>query len=307
MQTILIAGGTGFVGKHLVSLLVRQGYGVHILSRKKTAGEGNSDATRFFYWNPETGEYDPHAFEGVEALVNLSGTGVADKRWTAAYKKEIITSRTDSIQLLAKAIKETPNNIQSVISASATGWYGADTEASINKGGFTEDDPPADSFFGETCKQWEDAARLFAETDKRLVVLRIGIVMHPDGGMMKELLKPLRFGIAPVLGKPGRMISWIQMQDLCRMIQFAVENKQLNGVFNAVNINPISNGKLVTEVAKSKNRFFIKMPVPTFLLKIMVGEFSTELLNSVSVSGNKIAAAGFTFRLSNIADAVVAS
>lgn len=307
MQTVLIAGGTGFVGKHLVQLLLQQGYRVHIFSRKKNNAPQTGNV-KMFYWNPEKEEYDPRAFDGVETLVNLSGAGVADKRWTDDYKKEIISSRTQSIRVLAKALKETVNNtVHTVINASATGWYGADTAASVQKGGFTEDDPPAETFFGVTCKQWEDAAQVFHTMEKRLVILRIGIVLHSEGGMLKELLKPLRFGIAPILGKPGRMISWIQMQDLCRMILFAAENKQINGVYNAVNIVPAVNSKLVTAVARSRNRFFIKMRVPDFLLKIIAGEFSTELLNSVSVSGKKIADAGFTFRFPDITPAVSAS
>ncbi len=303
MQTVLIAGGTGFVGKHLVALLLQQGFAVHILSRNKHAAQKNTANTRFFYWNPETGEYDAAAFAGAEYLVNLGGAGVADKRWTPAYKQQIISSRTQSIQLLAKALDNTPNNIRTVVSASATGWYGSDTEASVSRGGFTETDAPADTFFGHTCKQWEEAADLFRTNGKRLTILRIGIVLHPDGGMLKEILKPLRFGLAPVLGRKNRMLSWIKMEDMCRLIVYALQEKKVEGVYNAVAPQPATNGAIVTAIARKFRKFFIKMPVPAFMIKLIAGEFSNELLNSVTVSSKKIQEAGFSFLYHDIENA----
>jgi uncharacterized protein len=325
MHKILIAGGTGFVGKSLIGRLTKKQslvgqatnkqsivgqatnkekeYTVHILSRKKN----NKPVTgvQFFYWNPETNEYDPKAFEGVDCVVNLSGAGVADKRWTEDYKQTIITSRIQSIFTLALAMKETNNQVQTVINASATGWYGPDNEAGVNKDGFTEEDPPANTFFGDVCKQWEDAATIFSDLGKRLVILRIGVVLHPDGGMLKELLKPLRFGIATILGKPKRVISWIGMEDLCSMIIFAANNN-IAGIYNAVSQQPATNRQLVIQLAKAKRRWFIPVRVPAFIIRMIAGEFSKELLGSVRVNGQKIAKAGFTFNCPDITLALAA-
>lgn len=302
MSAILITGGTGFVGKQLIPLLQQEGYTIHVFTRKKDIAEKNG--IKYFTWNPETGDYDPKAFDGVEYILSLAGAGVADKRWTSFYKKEILNSRVESIQLLVKALKETPNTVHTVINASATGWYGADTPASVAQGGFTEDDPAAGTFLGSVCRQWEEAAHLFSTLNKRLVIFRIGIVLHPDGGMMKELLKPLRFGLATVLGNPQQVISWIHVHDLCRAMLFAVQHKKVEGIYNAVNTTPVTNSELVTAIAKSRKKFYIKIPVPRFILKIMVGQFSEEITRSATVNGKKLANAGFRFNYTEINEAV---
>lgn len=283
-------------------LLQKEGYTIHIFTRKKDVAGKNG--IKYFTWNPQTGDYDPKAFDGVECILSLSGANVADKRWTAAYKKEIIDSRVQSIQLLVKALKETPNKVHTVINASATGWYGSDTETSVAKGGFTEDDAPASTFLADVCKQWEEAAQLFSALNKRLVILRIGIVLHPDGGMMKELLEPLKFGIAPVLGNPGHIISWIHLEDICRVLLSAAQNENMNGTYNAVTTTPVTNGGLVTAIAKSRKKFYIKIPVPLFALRLVVGQFSEEIVRSVTVNGNKLAATGFSFMHTEINEAV---
>lgn len=304
MSSILITGGTGFIGHHLVPLLQREGYTIHVFTRKKEVAGKNG--IRYFTWDPQTGDYDPRAFDGVTYILNLAGANVADKRWTSSYKKEIIDSRVLGIQLLANALKETPNSVQAVISASATGWYGSDTEDSLAKGGFTENDPAAESFLAQVCRQWEDAAQQFAALNKRLVLFRIGIVLHPDGGMMKELLKPLRFGLAPVLGAPGQVISWIHLDDLCRLMLFAIRQENMQGVYNAVTTTPVTNSRLVTAIAKSRKKFYIKIPVPRFALKMITGQFAEEITRSATVSGNKLANAGFLFNYTKIEDAVAA-
>lgn len=302
MPSILITGGTGFIGNHLMPLFQQEGYTIHIFTRKKDVPGKNG--IKYFTWNPQTGEYDPKAFDGVGCILSLSGANVADKRWTAAFKKEIIDSRVDSIKLLVKALEETPNTVHTVINASATGWYGSDTEASVAKGGFKEDDPAADTFLGDVCTQWEKAAHLFSALNKRLVILRIGIVLHPDGGMMKELLKPLKFGIAPVLGSPGHIISWIHLEDICRVLLFAAQNEGMNGTYNAVTTTPVTNGRLVKAIAKSRKKFYIKIPVPTFALRLAVGQFSEEIVRSVTVNGDKLAATGFNCKHTEINEAV---
>jgi NAD dependent epimerase/dehydratase family enzyme len=137
------------------------------------------------------------------------------------------------------------------------------------------------------------------------VILRIGVVLHPDGGMLKELLKPLRFGIAPVLGKPDRIISWIDMEDLCRMIIFAANNN-ISGIYNAVAPQPATNRQLVIQLAKAKRKWFIPVRVPAFIIRMIAGEFSKELLGSVRVNGQKIVNAGFTFNFPDITRAVAA-
>lgn len=289
MATICITGGTGMVGTALQTYLLSKGHTVLILSRKRK--ESKQDRLNYLQWDVENGSFDAAAFEQSDYIIHLAGAGVAEKRWTKARKKEILESRTHSSALLVRALRETNHKVQAVISASAIGWYGPDHGTP-----FTEDTPPATDFLGETCRLWEESIEPVASMGIRLVKLRIGIVLSNAGGAFAEFKKPLRFGIAPILGSGEQMISWIHIADLCRMFEFAVETPQLNGSYNATAPNPVSNKEFMKQltVAMKKN-LAIPAPVPSFVLKLMLGEMSTEVLKSCTASSGKISKAGFRF------------
>jgi len=235
---------------------------------------------------------DREAVEHADFIVHLAGAGVVDKKWTDEYKKEIIESRTHSSALLVNALTQYPNHVKAVVSASAIGWYGADK----NGKAFVETDAPDNSFLGETCKLWEQSIEPVEQLGKRLVKLRTGIVLSNDGGALAEFKKPIKFGIAGVLSNGRQVVSWIHIDDLCRMYIDGIENHELSGSYNAVAPKPVSNEKLTLTLAKQmKGRFFIPMPVPAFILKIMMGTRSVEVLKSTNVSSKKIEKAGFTF------------
>jgi uncharacterized protein (TIGR01777 family) len=246
---------------------------------------------------------DATALKEADYVIHLAGAGVADKRWTEARKKEILESRTRSSALLLKCLQQNPNKVKAVISASAIGWYGADPEIP-NPHPFTEEAPPDTAFLGDTCFQWEESLQPITETPVRLVKLRIGIVLSLEGGALKEFIKPLRFGVATVLGNGKQMVSWIHIEDLVNMFVFALTNVKAEGVYNATAPTPVSNKELILTLAKSRKGFYLPIPVPAIVLKIMMGEMSIEVLKSATVSSSKIQQAGFTFRYPGIREAL---
>ncbi|WP_315820882.1 epimerase [Paraflavitalea speifideaquila] len=212
-------------------------------------------------------------------------------------KQEIVDSRVKSGALLVKALTENSNKVKAVISASGIGWYGDDLKKARGKHAFTEDDPAGTEFLGETCRVWEASVDPIQDVlGKRLVKFRIGVALSKEGGALKEFCKPVRFGVAAILGNGKQVISWIHMDDLARLFLYAIEHEQVQGVYNAVASQPVTNKNFTLLLAeKIKGRFNIPFYVPSFVLKIVVGGLSIELLKSATVSNNKIGQAGFQF------------
>ena len=312
MATVMITGGTGMIGTALSALLADNGYNVIILSRNplETAARHNylerqspfRHNGRVYYsrWDIDNPHLDSSALAEADYIIHLAGAGVADKRWTSARKKEILESRTKSSSLLVKAMKDHTNKVKAVISASAIGWYGPDKGRP-----FMEDDPPAGDFLGQTCLEWEKSIEPVEAMGKRLVKLRLGIVFSNEGGALKEFRKPLRTGVAAILGKGDQVISWVHIEDICRAFMFALEDKNLAGTYNVVSPYPVNNKQLTLTLAwhiTNKRHFMVH--VPEFALKIALGEMSTEVLKSATVSSDKLQKAGFTFNFPTLESAI---
>lgn len=301
IQTVLITGGTGLVGTALTKALLTKGYGVIILSRNSNQKSATQNL-RYAHWDIKTQQIDADAIKQADFIVHLAGAGVVAKKWTAAYKKEIVESRTESSRLIIDALKKYENKVQAVISASAIGYYGSDTDAGKS---FVETDAADESFLGNTCKLWEESIEPVTQLNKRLVKLRTGIVLSNDGGALIEFKKPLQFGVAAILGSGKQIVSWIHIDDLCRLFIEGIENDKTIGTYNAVAPQPVSNRALNSALAKSLNkRFYIPLNVPAFVLKLMMGQRSIEVLKSTTVSCQKILNTGFTFGFATIESAL---
>jgi len=301
MATVLITGGTGMIGTALTKVLVQKNHEVIVLSRdKKNSSQKNIS---YAVWNVNNGSIEEEAIRKADYIVHLAGANVAQKRWTIKRKKEIVGSRVDSGILLVKALTEIPNKVKAVVSSSAIGFYGPDPEVP-NPRPFVETDSSFDDFLATTVVEWENAIEPVKDLAKRLVVFRTGIVLSNEGGAYKEFKKPLKFGIASVLGSGKQIVSWIHIDDLVRMYMEAIENINLNGVYNAVAPNPVSNEQLIQEIERQTKGFHITAKVPSFVLKTILGEMSIEVLKSTTVSPEKVEAEGFRFLYPTIQDAV---
>ncbi|MEO6314444.1 MAG: TIGR01777 family oxidoreductase [Chitinophagaceae bacterium] len=305
MPTVLITGGTGTIGKSLSALLLEKGYEVIIVTREKqNNGAVAEQGLSYACWDVQAQTIDKTAVQKADFIVHLAGAGVADKRWTNKRKKEIIESRTQSCALLVKALKENPNQVKAIISASAIGLYGADPNVP-NPHPFEETDPPATDFLADTCRQWEESIEGVQALGKRLVTIRTGIVLSRNGGALTEFIKPIRFGIAAILGNGKQVISWIHVDDLCRIYLQAIEDERMTGVYNGVAPNPVTNKELTLQLAKTiKHNFYIAVHVPAAILKIVMGEMSIEVLKSATVAAAKIKHAPFNFIYPSVESAV---
>jgi len=298
MDTVLITGGTGLVGKALTQLLLDRGYKVIILSRQLP----KTDNPRLSYaqWDITRKTIDLTAIQQADFIVHLAGANVAEKRWSPARKKEILDSRTQTSHLLFDTLRQHPNKVKKIISASATGYYGTYTDKT-----FIENDTPAEDFLGSTCAAWENSVLQMGTLGKQVVIFRTGIALSRDGGALKEFYKPLKLGFATILGGGEQWISWIHIQDLVRLYFNAIVNDHLNGIYNAVAPQPVPHKELVMTMARAaKGKSFITTYVPAFALKLALGEMSEEVLKSMKVSSQKIQNTGFVFSYPTIQQAM---
>lgn len=292
MKNVLITGGTGLIGKRLSHLLKSKGYQVRILSRKKI----NNNSDQIFTWNIKKNYIDQNAFKNLDHIIHLAGAGIANKKWTHKRKKEIIDSRVISTQLLFNTVKELKVPLKTFISASAIGYYGSITSETI----FKETDQAADDFLGKVCKLWEQSIFQFKKLTTRTIALRTGIVLSKNGGALKKINTPI---IAP-LGNGKQYMPWIHIDDLCRLYVQAIEDDRIKGSYNAVSSEHHTNYSFSESVAKIYKRPLLPIGAPKFILKAILGEMSTIVLNGSRISANKIKKLGFKFHYEKLEDAL---
>jgi uncharacterized protein len=293
-KKILITGASGLIGTRLTELILVQGHLASHLSRSPKTG-----AVPSFTWNIDAGSLDSNALRDIDTIVNLAGAGVADKRWTASRKEEILESRIKSTQVLFNALKGSSHVVKSFISASAIGYYGFSEADWV----FTEDDKPGNDFLALVTKQWEDEVDKISALGLRVVKLRIGIVLSEKAGALKEIATPIRFGVGAPLGSGKQFLSWIHIDDLCNMFIKAVEDETMDGSYNAVT-SWCTNGELTRAIAKVLNKPLWLPRVPSFVLKIILGEMADMILLGNKVSPAKINKAGFQSRFTTVEGAM---
>lgn len=299
MKFIGITGGSGLVGRHLSKLLADDGYEIIVFTRKPDKSRKYIKNTSYAEWNPRKKRIDIQQLAKVEAMVHLSGEGIADKRWTEQRKTDIVDSRVLGTKFLVEQLKLHAPNCKVLVAASAIGYYGEDN----GKQPFTENATAANDFLGRTCLQWENASQEI-EINMRRVLLRLGIVLAKEGGAFREFNKPMNFGVMPILGGGEQMVSWVHVRDVARAIRFAIERIELSGAYNIVAPLPVTHSHLVHSMARAKGGLKIPFPVPAFVLKMALGEMSIEILKSCTVSPKKIKDTGFRFQFRDIESAV---
>lgn len=286
-KKILITGGTGLIGTQLIKLLTQKGYTVAILTRDPEEYSGDALA---YKWDIANGYIDPEAFKNTNYIIHLAGAGVADKRWTPSRKEEIINSRVHSAQLLYNWLAENDHSVEGFISSSGVSYYKQNTGERL-----LEDAEAGSDFLAEVTKVWEKGAEKIKSIGIRTVIFRIGVVLSNKGGALVELARPVKLGAAAPLGTGKQIMSWVHINDFCRMILFAIENPKLEGVFNAVAPHPVSNKDFTIEIAKTLNKVAFLPAVPSFALKMVLGERAAMVLDGANVSSEKLETLGFVF------------
>lgn len=292
MSKVVITGASGLIGTRLTEMLVEKGYEVAHLGRTKKSGKVPT-----YVWDIEKSVIDDEVFNNTDAVIHLAGAGVADKRWNPKRKLEILESRTKSTALLAHYLSKN-QQVKTVVAASAIGYYGF----GLTDHEFSEVSNPGTDFLAQVVRAWE------GEVDKiksaRVVKLRIGIVLSEKGGALKEMMKPVAWGVGSPLASGNQFLSWIHIDDLCRMFIKALEDGSMQGAYNATGPYAVTNRALTEAIAKTLHKPLVLPPVPGFLLKIIVGEMADLVINGSIVSSAKIQKAGFTFKFPTLETAL---
>lgn len=282
---ILVSGASGFVGSEAVRHLAAQGDEILRLVRRKPTD------TQEIRWDPQANRLDPAPLEGLNAVVHLAGDPIAEGRWTPAKKARIRESRIQGTRLLAETLGSLDRPPQTLLSASAIGIYGSRGAEPL-----TEKSRPGKGFLAEVGVEWERATEPASRKGIRVVLLRIGIVLHPAGGALGKMLPPFRLGLGGPLGSGRQYMSWISREDLVGIIQHTLATPGLTGPVNAVSPRPVTNLEFTKALGRALHRpaFF---PVPAFALKLLLGELADEaLLASARVEPAKLKASGFQFK-----------
>ncbi len=286
---ILITGATGLIGTELVSLLLQNGITVHYLttSKNKIVKKWNYSG---FFWNPSQGIIDENCLLGVDAIVHLAGATIA-KRWTPSYKQEIIESRILSSNTLYKALKENPNQVKQIISASGTAIYPDSYSVVYNENSGV----PQEDFLNNVVVKWEESVAKFSALGIKVCLLRTGIVLSAKGGALQEMRKPIQWGLGAAFGNGKQIQSWIHIKDLVALYSFALTHSWV-GIFNAVAPNPISNRELTKKIAKYEKKPLFLPNIPQFVMRLFLGEMNELLFTNKNNSSQKAIDCGFDFQ-----------
>jgi uncharacterized protein (TIGR01777 family) len=296
-KKIIIAGGSGFIGQNLTRKLTAGGYEVVILSRSSKRSDSNA-SVRFVGWDGKTPGAWTTEIENTFAVVNLAGESIAGEnlpailfsRWTREKKESILQSRLAAGMVLAEAISKAKSKPAVFIQASGIGFYGTITSKIL-----IEDDPAGADFLARVSQEWEDSSRKVETVGVRRAVIRSGVVLDPNGGILPLVALPIRLYLGGPLGKGSQPFPWIHIEDEVNAIQFLIENPACHGAFNLVAPEVVSNTKFGHTLAKVLRRPFY-LPVPAFFLRLMLGEKSILVLDGQPAEPRNLLCAGYHFR-----------
>jgi uncharacterized protein (TIGR01777 family) len=293
-EIVLITGAGGFVAREL-SKKIGQEYTVRFLTRnKKQANE--------FEWDIKKGTVDESAFDNISHIIHLAGANISEKRWTDERKKELISSRVDSAKLLLNTLQKKKIKLKSFISASGINFYGTTTTEKI----YTENDQPGNDFLSEVVVLWEKSADEFKEQHlaDRVVKIRTAIVLSEKEGALKKMMPPIQLGIGSPLGSGKQYMPWIHIKDICSVYEFALQNLNIQGAYNASSPQHTTNENFIKKTAEVLKKPLFMPNVPAFVLKILFGELADALLEGSRASSQKIQDAGFQFKFPDLKKAL---
>lgn len=292
---ILITGATGMIGKKLISVLLKSGHELSVLSR----GHQKIPGVKVFLWDVYNHKIDKECMAGVDTIIHLAGENIAAQKWSPKRKKQIVDSRVLSTQLLYQTLKETKAPVRSIISASAVGYYGDSGDEIL-----VEESPAGYGFMAECCEAWEQAVDKGRQLGLRIVKLRIGVILSAKAGALAAFEKPIRLFVGAALGSGRQWIPWIHIDDLVAMFVYAATHQTLSGAYNACAPFPVTNATLTKTIAKKLHRPVWPFNVPEKILKLILGEMSEVIFLSTNTSAEKILEADFKFKYTQLNDAL---
>ena len=296
---IIVAGGTGFIGSALVSELRNKGNEIILLSRRD--GSGPDNLLRYVKWDGRTLGPWADLMATADAVINLAGEPIVNKRWTPEQKKIIVSSRLDATRAIVKAMEKAKTKPRVLINASAVGYYG-----NVPKGDVTEAHPVGEGFLADTCHQWESESIEAEKMNVRTVLLRLGIVLEKGGGVLSKLIPPFQMFAGGHLGNGRQWFPWIHRVDVVAIILFALNNSAISGPINATAPNPVTMREFCYELGKVLKRP-AWAPVPSFALKLMLGEMSSVLLGGQKAIPQKLLKNNYSFKLAKLENALKSS
>ena len=294
MKSILITGGTGLIGKSLIQSITGEGFIIYVLTRSMARSENN---IHYINWDPNNGKLDLSIIPRINYVINLAGASIDGSRWTDSYKKKILDSRVNSTKLLFDHIKKLKKMPDVYVGASASGYYEKNTKIKQ-----IEKDKMGNDFLSEVVEKWENQSLEFQKLGIRSVILRIGLVLSKDGGVLKKLYPIFKLFLGVPIGRGSQLISWIHIKDMIGIIESSIKDKKMQGIYNAVTPQVISNIQFTKELASvlSRPSYPQFSKAPTFIVKILFGEQSSLVLNGLNISSKKLIDSGFKFSFSRI-------
>ncbi len=294
---IVLTGGTGFLGRHLISALQQKSHTLIVLTRNPRPSQP-STGVQYVQWDAKTMSTWAEQIDGADAVINLAGESIGSRRWTSAQKERIRSSRIDATRAVVQAIERATRKPEVLVNASAVGYYG-----NVPEGDVTEDVPAGKNFLGETCLAWENEARKVERLGVRLVLPRTGIVLDKHGGALPRMILPFRLFVGGPLGSGEQWFPWIHLEDEIGAMIFALEKKNLTGPVNCAAPEPIRMREFCRALGRAMKRPSWA-PVPSFVLKIVLGEMSTLVLDGQRVLPKKLLEAGYEFTFPKLEEAL---
>lgn len=292
---IVVAGGTGTIGRRLVYHLLQQGHVVKVVSRQPFRPANLPAKIVFAQWDGKSAQGWGNLVEGADAVVNLAGAGIADEAWTEARKKEIEESRVNAGKAVVEAISATSVKPKVLIQSSAVGYYGVQNNDQV----LTEDSPPANDFLGRTCQAWEASTAAVEALGVRRVIIRTGVVLDMQGGALPKMVLPFRFFAGGPIGSGRQWFPWIHYYDEVEAIRFLIQTEAASGPFNLTAPNPVRSSELAKAIGKVMKRPAFA-PTPAFVFKTMFGEMSTVLLDGQQAVPKRLQELGYQFKFPQV-------